>query len=241
MNASSGEDRAYDGSVRIGNGERPIRSVLFLPADDLQRLQAAGASEADAIVADMEDMTPENRKRQARRYVEEWCQGPAGSFARMVRINGEGSAWVADDLAMLRDLALDAVVVPKASVKAIDRVAALNFPIVAVLESADAVRNAYSISSRESVVAMALGVRDLAHDLNAVSGIPEQLLLYLRSTVLIDVRAAGMCGLFDGPTRMEGVASLAAECGLLRSMGFSGKVTTRPEEVPVINSAWEDG
>ena len=46
-----------------------VRSQLFVPADDEDRLAAAFASGADAVVADLEDFVAPDRKDAARTNV----------------------------------------------------------------------------------------------------------------------------------------------------------------------------
>ena len=63
------------------------RSLLFAPGHDASRLHAAFASEADAVVADLEDSVPAADKSRARDLVAEVLAGPTGTAARLIRIN----------------------------------------------------------------------------------------------------------------------------------------------------------
>nr|WP_207956253.1 aldolase/citrate lyase family protein [Rubrobacter marinus] len=47
-------------------GGAPVRSYLYVPASDPGRVEKALASEADAVVLDLEDAVPAGRKGEAR-------------------------------------------------------------------------------------------------------------------------------------------------------------------------------
>ena len=67
------------------------RSLLFAPGHDASRLHAAFASEADAVVADLEDSVPAADKSRARDLVADVLAGPTGTAARLIRINSPDS------------------------------------------------------------------------------------------------------------------------------------------------------
>src|SRR3954454_6895317 len=90
------------------------RSYLFLPATDPHRVDKALASDAHAVVVDLEDAVAEDRKDDARALVRERLRAPRPRGAQLVRINGLDTAHARADLAALDGLALDGVVVPKA-------------------------------------------------------------------------------------------------------------------------------
>ena len=92
----------------------PYRSLLFVPAHDRQRLAAAFASGADAVVADLEDAVPPDRKDEARHVVAEFLPA-AGGAARLVRVNPPETGRLDADLAAIAGLELDAVALPKAT------------------------------------------------------------------------------------------------------------------------------
>src|SRR3954471_14396563 len=90
------------------------RSYLFVPATDPHRVDKALASDAHAVVVDLEDAVAEDRKDDARTLVRERLREPRPRGAQLVRINGIDTAHARGDLAALDGLALDGIVVPKA-------------------------------------------------------------------------------------------------------------------------------
>jgi citrate lyase subunit beta/citryl-CoA lyase len=218
------------------------RSLLFVRADDEAALARALESEADAVVADLEDSTPPDAKARARDVLahlwREPAPRPARNPARLVRVNELHSAFAVDDLALVAELVLDALVVPQAAVATIDIAAAVGLPVLAVIESARGLREAYELGSRPHVDALGLGANDFARDLGLQPREDAQELLYARSKVVADGVAAGVSGLFDRVWVGADAAGAAADAAFGRSLGFRGKSMLRPEHAAAINAAF---
>jgi citrate lyase subunit beta/citryl-CoA lyase len=214
------------------------RSLLFVRADDEAALARALESGADAVVADLEDSTPPDAKARARDVLANLWREPASGPARLVRVNELHSALAADDLALVADLALDALVVPQASVATIDIAATAGLPVLAVIESARGLREAYELGSRPHVDALGLGANDFARDLGLQAREDAQELLYARSKVVADGVAAGVSGLFDRVWVDADLSRATADAAFGRSLGFRGKSTLRPEHAAAINAAF---
>ena len=97
------------------------RSFLFAPGSDERKLSGALEAGADAVIADLEDAVVPEEKERARALVADALAAPAGSSLRLVRVNGAGSPWLDDDLAMVAALDVDGVVLPKATPEALRR------------------------------------------------------------------------------------------------------------------------
>jgi citrate lyase subunit beta/citryl-CoA lyase len=212
------------------------RSLLFVRADDEAALARALDSEADAVVADLEDSTPLDAKARARDVLANLWREPVRGPARLLRVNELHSALAVDDLALVAELALDALVVPQASVATIDIAAAAGLPVLAVIESARGLREAYELGSRAHVDALGLGANDFARDLGLQPREDAQELLYARSKVVADGVAAGVSGLFDRVWVDADVSRAAADAAFGRSLGFRGKSTLQPEHAAAINA-----
>src|SRR3954468_21134643 len=91
------------------------RSYLFVPATDEHRVDKALASEAHAVIVDLEDAVAEERKDDARRLVAGRLRAPRpGGPARLVPITGLAPAHARPARRAIGGLALAGVVVPKA-------------------------------------------------------------------------------------------------------------------------------
>jgi citrate lyase beta subunit len=212
-----------------------LRSLLFVPADAPERLAAAFASEADAVVADLEDAVPAERKDAARGVLAEALPGLSGA-ARLVRVNAVETGLAEADLDAIAGLEPDAIVLPKATPEAVAALGPDGPPLIAIVESAAGLRLAYEIASAPRVAALVLGAADLGAALR-LEPRPDALeLLYARSKVVADSAAAGIRAPFDRvfPGRGD-PQGLDADCRFARSAGFGGKGCTRLDQPAVVN------
>jgi citrate lyase beta subunit len=215
------------------------RSLLFVPGHDRGRVAAAFASGADAVVLDLEDAVPADRKDDARRVAAELLPSAAGA-ARLVRVNAPDSGHLEADLAAVAALELDAVVVPKATPEAVRALGAEGAPLIAVIESAQGLRQAYDVASAPRFAALVLGAGDLALDLR-LDPRPDALeLLYARSKLVADSAAAGIRAPFDRVyPRYDDPEGLEADARFARSLGFGGKGCADPAQPPVVNRVFD--
>jgi citrate lyase beta subunit len=152
-----------------------------------------------------------------------------------VRVNGAGSPHADEDLALAATLELDGLAVPQASVEAVDAAAAAGLPVLAVVESARGLREAYDLASRPHVHAVQLGAKDLALDLGLEPRADALELLHARSRLVVDAVAAGLDGILDRVLFGVAEEELEADARFARSLGFTGKSTTTPADAAVIN------
>jgi citrate lyase beta subunit len=214
----------------------PYRSLLFVPGHDADAYDAAYASEADAIVADLEDLVPAERKDEARHVAAAMFQRPRGDAARLVRINAPETGQSDADLAAIAELELDAIVLPKATPEAIAGLGPTGPPLIAVIESAAGLRLAYEVAAAPRVAALALGAFDLAVDLRLERREDALELLYARSKLVVDSAAAGIRAPFDRVyPRVDDAAGLEADAIYARSLGFGGKNCTHASQPSVVN------
>lgn len=216
----------------VGN----LRSLLFAPGSDERKLRRALESDADAVVADLEDAVAPDEKRAARDLVRNLLAGTTASPALMVRINGVDTDLWEDDLASLEGLELAAIVLPKATPAAVAALAPAGPPIVAIVETAQGLRLAYETASSPRVAVLALGAADLGAELRLEPRADAQEILYARSKLVVDSAAAGVRAPFDVvhvDTRdddgLDGAGRFA------RSLGFGGKLCIHPAQVPIVN------
>ena len=217
----------------------PFRSLFFVGADDPARLQAAFASGADAVVADLEDFTPADRKQQGRQVLADVFPGARGA-ARLVRINVPGTELAAADLEAIAGLELDAIVVPKATPDGIAALGSDGPPLIAIIESAQGLRSAYEVACSPRVGALVLGANDLGADLRLEPRADALELLFARSKVVAESAAAGIRAPFDRVfNRYDDPAGLEADARFARSLGFGGKGCTHVAQPAVVNGVFD--
>jgi citrate lyase beta subunit len=180
-------------------------------------------------VADLEDAVAPVEKAAARDVV-------ATVRPRVVRVNGAETQFFADDLAAIRELELDAVVLPKATPEAVAALGETGPPVIAIVETAQGLRRSYETATAPRVAALVLGAVDLGAEVGLLPRPDGLELLYARSKLVFDSAAAGIRAPFDVVhLDIRDEQGLEAECSLARSLGFRGKACIHPAQVQVVN------
>jgi citrate lyase subunit beta/citryl-CoA lyase len=219
-------------------------------------------SGADAVLFDLEDSVPIAAKAEARTLVAHAIDGAAAIGAArvpalFVRVNAAASGLLDDDLAAIVRPGLEAIFLPKVesvaevehTASALDRLesgkgmTAGAVEIVLMIESARGVYRCFDLINASSRVASTcIGVArdgDLQTDLGCGWSIEGTELLYARSKVLLDTRAAGKAWPLDGV-----FSDLNDEVGLLKDsrlsarLGYVGRTVIHPKQIAPVREAY---
>lgn len=222
--------------------ELVARSLLFVPGDRPDRFAKAVGSGADAVIVDLEDAVAPDRKADARQALAQWNQ-LTSTVDTVIRVNGTGTDWFADDVAMLAHTGWHGhVMLPKAETAAQVADVAEALPagvrIIALIETARGVVNAGQVCESPAVVRAALGTVDLATELG-VSADEAAAFAYARSKLVLDSAAAGIEPPLDGvTTTLDDPETLNADCRRAAALGFGGKMCIHPRQVDAVNLAF---
>jgi citrate lyase beta subunit len=214
------------------------RTFLIFPGNDPRKRDHALASDADAVVFDLEDGVAAEAKDDARRQLGAFATAP-GAPARLVRVNDPMSDEGQRDLAAVSDLTgtVD-VVVPKARIESVERAAEVGRPVLALVEDAIGLRDAFDLAAHPGVGALGLGVADLRASLGLVADGSGSELLYPRAHLVVASSAAGIRDPIDGPclaTRDD--AAIERDTRAARSLGMRGKICIHPHQVKSVHVA----
>jgi citrate lyase subunit beta/citryl-CoA lyase len=221
----------------------PLRSYLYVPGDDGRRIEKALASEADAVVLDLEDAVAPNRKEAARetvvRVLESEPEKPV-----LVRVNAVGTELSEADIDAVAGHHLAGLRLPKTeSVESVRLVAETlegldsEARIQCLIESALGLERAFEIAtSHERVAGISLGEADLSADLGVGD---ETGLLYARSRIVSAARAAALPhpvqSVYTNVYDLDGLRH-STEVG--KRLGFVGRSAVHPSQVPVVNGVF---
>jgi citrate lyase beta subunit len=212
------------------------RSFLFAPASDEHKLRKALASEADVVVADLEDAVSLEQKDAARDVVRGVLAEPYSGALVAIRVNGAGTSFFAEDIALTHELRPDVLVLPKATPVALGALDAEGPPVVAIVETADGLRHAYEVASLPRVEALVVGAIDLGVELRLEPRADGLEVLFARSKVVLDSAAAGIRGPVDRVfVDVRDRQGLEDDARFGRSFGFRGKACIHPDQVEVVN------
>lgn len=225
--------------------EHPVfRSCLYVPGYQPRLIERAYATEADAVIIDLEDAVPKTEKLRARQVAAQITAGspPKPTF---VRVNSVRSGMCEDDVRAVAGPGLIGVRLPKVGYQGdVKRVESLldqagsTATIHVLIESAYALEIAYELATASPAVGMlGLGESDLCADIRAD---PEGVTMDASRARLIMVsRAAGL------PNPCQSVSPEIHNPDVLRRtsshgkrLGFMGRMAIHPAQLPVINEVY---
>lgn len=218
-------------------------------------------SGADAVILDLEDSVPLADKAAARALVTktmDQAAGHDGGPAIWVRVNAAATEFLAGDLESVVRPGLDAIVLPKAKTTAeVQRTAAAitrheaahamkaeSVALILMIESALGVHSCFDlVKASPRVAATCIGSArdgDLQTDLGCGWSIEGTELLYARSKVLLDTRAAGsqlipLDGVFSD---LNDEAGLIADSRLSARLGYVGRTVIHPKQIAPVRQAY---
>jgi citrate lyase subunit beta/citryl-CoA lyase len=227
------------------------RTWLFGPGADAATHEAMLASPADALIADLEDFTPPQRRPQARAGIaallERWRESGKVAVVRVNALEGEGL----EDLAAAMPGRPHVVAYPMAAhadqMRALDEgitgwehrlgIAPGATEILPVCETALGVVDVRSIVAGSARIRCALlGAEDLAADLCAERQPDATELDHARRRFLLECRAARVEPV-DAPYTFTDAEGAQREALYSRRLGYRSKSLVRPDHAAPINAA----
>ncbi len=221
---------------------RPLRSVLYLPASNARAIEKARGLACDAVILDLEDAVAPAAKQEARAAaVAALAQGGFGERLMAIRANGLDTQWGAGDFAAIAGSKAEAIVVPKVDTpaQAAAAVAAAGGkPVMAMIESPRAVIDCPLIAATPGLAALIAGTSDLGKELRARGDSMRSAFTYALSAMLTAARAYGLIALDGVHTDIPDLASLEATSIQGAKMGFDGRTIIHPSHIEAVNRAY---
>ena len=219
-----------------------FRSLLFVPGARSDRFDKAVAAGADTIIIDLEDAVLAEAKNEARTAALNWLAvRPDGTRAGL-RINSPRTGDGCRDIGALEVSRAnpDFVMVPKAETGTDMEIAneALggSIPMIAVIESGRAMRNAYEIAAA-STGGVLFGGADFSASLGADLTSWEAMLT-ARATISSACAACGVSA-YDVPyLDVKDETGLSLSTKRAKALGFDGRACIHPAQVGAVNAAF---
>lgn len=227
------------------------RTWLFGPGADGTAHEAMRTSGADALIVDLEDFTPPERRGDARNglagLLQRWRQAGCIVCVRINALDGDGPT----DLAAAMPARPDVVAYPMASSAAQMRslddaitrweselgIAAGTTEILPVCETALGVVEVRSIAAASPRIRCALlGAEDLAADLCAERQPDATELDHARRRFVLECRAAGIEPI-DAPYTFADIDGAVRDARYARRLGYRSKSLVRPDHAQPLNDA----
>jgi citrate lyase subunit beta/citryl-CoA lyase len=239
---------------------RPRRSVHFVPGGNERMIARALTLPADGLILDLEDAVPPDRKEATRPIVRGWLEKlDFGGRERWIRMNPVATGLGRSDIEETIAGRPDGYVVPKPDGAADVRTVAQlldslehrhGIPpgttklLPIATETPGGLLNIREVATASPrIVAISWGIEDLgaAMGLGRVRDAQNRYLdipRYARVMCTVAASAAGVEAIDTVFTDIADVEGLRRECEEGLDMGFSGKISIHPTQIPVINAAF---
>jgi citrate lyase beta subunit len=227
---------------------RPRRSLLFVPGLRPDRYWKALDAGADIVCVDMEDAVALPRKDEGRALtLPLFAQHTHPHVERMARINGLSTVHGLKDLQAIIETEAPppSIMIPKVKsaeeIQLLDTLlstgAARAVRFCVIIETNQGLERAVDIArSSPRIDSMILGAVDMSADLRCQKA--WEPLLYARSRLVHAAASAGI-DLLDVPfLNLEDPDGLKAEAEGVQRLGFTGKASIHPNQIPIINAAF---
>ncbi|HZW03918.1 MAG TPA: CoA ester lyase [Anaerolineaceae bacterium] len=233
---------------------RAQRALLYMPGDDLRKVQKATTLDVDCVCMDIEDGVALNRKDAARETIAQALRElDFGRSERLVRINPVGSGMEEQDLAAVLPARPDGIVVPK--IRTGDQVRWVSHKIAAaerehgwlegsialivLIESARAVVNLADIAGADPrLQGLIFGAEDLAGDMGVVRSREGSEIFYARSAVVLHAAAFGLQAIDIVFMDLHDEQGLRDESLQGAQMGYTGKQIIHPNQVQPVQQSF---
>lgn len=223
-----------------------LRSMLYVPGNDMRKIKKGAKVEADALILDLEDSVPIDEKETGRVFVRDSIEEvSSGDIEIYVRINGPETGFFEDDIDEVVREELDGIVLPKSETKndidnLVERVDELglesDLSIVPLIETCEGIVNLRDIASNSDWIdALAFGAVDYSGDLGTEISEDEIGLLYPRSKISNICSALGIQAIDTPWTEIADKEGLTMEAEMARKLGFDGKQLIHPNHLDTIN------
>ena len=232
---------------------RAMRSLLYVPGDQPDKIDKALDRGADGVIFDLEDAVRSDKKSFAREAVGEWlANNSSPASAVWVRVNAGTDLRDADLEAVVHE-GLTGLYVPKVSapedvknvamrLDGLEQAAGITagtIRIAALLETADGILDARSIARSPRMSHLSIGEADLAAEVGMHPSPDGREMDPIRTAIVL-ASASARLNAPIGPvlTAFNDLAMLEATSLELFRLGYGGRTAVHPNQIPVINAAF---
>jgi citrate lyase subunit beta / citryl-CoA lyase len=240
----------------------PLRSMLFVPGDSERKIEKSRASNADALVLDLEDSVAPSRKAFARATVAAHLKSivSATRVTQWVRINPLSTPEALLDLSAIVAARPAGILLPKADspadvhrlshyLDALEAREGLTMGSIAIVPVATETARAplslasYPDAGLTRLFGITWGAEDLSAAIGAITNMDEDGRLSLtyrtvRSLTLLAAKACNAEALETVYPDYKDLEGLKKSCIAARREGFTGRFAIHPDQVDIINAAF---
>ena len=229
-----------------------MRSLMFVPANNLRLLESSIHRDADVLLLDIEDSVPKCDKQKARDNIKSFiCNKKFRNKLVFPRINDRESGELLKDVYQLTIPGVAGFMYPKSNqaedvyfigklLETIEYEKGIpigTFKLIPLIETAGAVIDIKSICSAcTRVIAVAFGCEDFVTDMHGKHDIEGNSILMARNLIAIGARSCGVLPIDTVHIRVHDLEDLERNLKLSRNLGFEGMLVLSPRELDLVNS-----
>tara|TARA_Y100001970_G_scaffold267935_1_gene358592 strand:+ start:54356 stop:55267 length:912 start_codon:yes stop_codon:yes gene_type:complete len=238
---------------------KPLRSLLFVPGNHLEKVEKVFKSGADAVILDLEDAVAIKDKNSTRKLLPTLLEKHSNDISLpivYVRVNGLDTDYCFEDLTTLVGPYISGVMLPK--VEEVWQIPALDWlltqlekkenlqngsiDLLPIIETAKGIASIDKIAESAKstrVKRLTFGAGDLTTDMNMRWTVEENELHHIRGRVALACNASQLEPPIDTVyLRLDDDDGFKSTAIKSRDLGFFGKLCIHPKQVPIANEAF---
>ncbi|MEE2884607.1 MAG: CoA ester lyase [Chloroflexota bacterium] len=227
-----------------------LRSLLFVPGNQLNMLEKALGLNPDAFIPDMEDSVPYSEKAVARQMISDFLPQLSKTGIPIIpRVNSLKTSFMEDDIRAVVGSHIQGISIGKIGTSQdIDRISQVladmesdlgldhgSIKILPWIETALGIVNVYSILNSSRIMGAGFGAEDFTNDMGIERKQDDIEIMYPRARVAIAARAAGVPALDTPFFKFRDSDGLERDSLLSKRLGFKGKFAIHPSQIEPIN------
>ncbi len=216
-----------------------MKSLLFVPGDNPSMLQDAFIFGSDKIIIDLEDAVTIENKDSARILVKQYLRICKRLNDVIIRINGLDTPYYIEDMKMISEFDIYAVMVPKITVEVMNEFNSLyDYKVMPIVESCMAVTQIPELVKFDNIEGLLLGAEDLSSDLEVARSNDSIEILYPRQLLAYYCKAYNKIAIDTPTTNATHMNVVEEDAKFAKQLGLKAKACIHPNQVSVVNEVF---
>ena len=214
-----------------------MKTLLFLPGNDIKKIEKAIALQPDVIIMDLEDGVAFSEKGVARNVVAEALQNlDFGPSKVSVRINPIHTSLWKEDIQVANAAQFVTIAKVESATQLWQLREKTDLPFLPIVESARGILRVDEIAFADhQLLGLVFGGEDYAASVGAIRSSEGLELLYARSAIVCAAAAVQIPAIDTVYVDFKDDEGLERESLYAKQLGFSGKLAIHPQQVPIIH------